>query len=301
MPAAAGIVLVAYSEALGVAESFATRHGYEIDPNQELIAFGVANVASGCFGGLVACGGMSSSAVNEGGGAKSQVSGITAAVATLVTVVALTPLFTSLPEAVLGALIIHAVSHMMSVQKLKAVYRLAPTEFWLGITALVGVIALDVLQGLLIAMAASLLLVAYRSSLPSLSVLGRLPGGRGFGAVERNPGAAVRDDVLVLRLDAPLYYANASSNEQAIKECVQAAGPNLRAVVFSQEAQHRFDVTSIEMVADLVAWLRGRSIELYVTDVHTDLLSMADRAGLVELVGEDHVLPDIHAALELFD
>lgn len=301
LPAAAGIVLVAYSEALGVAESFATRHGYEIDPNQELIAFGVANVASGFFGGLVACGGMSSSAVNEGGGAKSQVSGITAAVATLVTVVALTPLFTSLPEAVLGALIIHAVSHMMSVKKLKAVYRLAPTEFWLGITALVGVIALDVLQGLLIAMAASLLLVVYRSSLPSLSVLGRLPGRRGFGAVDRNPGAEVRDDVLVLRLDAPLYYANASSNEQAIKECVQVAGPSLRAVVFSQEVQHRFDVTSIEMVRDLVAWLRGRSIELYVTDVHADLLSTADRAGLIELVGEDHILPDVDAALALLD
>ena len=121
IPAAAGIVLVAYSEALGVAESFATRHGYEIDPNQELLAFGAANLASGVFGGLVACGGMSSTAVNDGGGARSQVSGLVATVAAFVTVIVLTPLFKNLPEAVLGALIINAVSHMMSVAKLKAV------------------------------------------------------------------------------------------------------------------------------------------------------------------------------------
>jgi SulP family sulfate permease len=301
IPAAAGIVLVAYSEALGVAESFATRHGYEIDPNQELIAFGVANVASGFFGGLVACGGMSSSAVNEGGGARSQVSGIAAAAVTLVTVIALTPVFTSLPEAVLGALIIHAVSHMMGVKKLKAVYALAPTEFWLGIMALVGVLALDVLQGLLIAMAASLLLVVYRSSLPSVSTLGRLPGGKGFGALDRNPGAEASEGALVLRIDGPLYYANASANQQAIKESVESAGPAVRAVILSLESQHQFDVTSVEMVRGLVAWLRSRSIELYVTQVHADLLSTADRAGLIELVGHDHVVPDIAAAIERVD
>ena len=298
IPAGLGIVLVAYSEALGVAESFAMRHGYEIDPNQELLAFGAANLASGLFGGLVACGGMSASAVNDGGSARSQVSGLTACAAALVTVVALTPLFRSLPEAVLAALIIHAVSHMMSVAKLKSVYRLAPAEFWLGITALLGVLALDVLQGLLIAMGASMSLVIYRSSLPSLTVLGRLPAGRGFGAFDRNPDAvSVCDDVLVLRFDGPLYYANASSNGKAVKEAVTSAGPGLRAVVLSEEAQHRMDVTSSEMLVDLAGWLRQRSVELYLTHVHIDLYSSAERAGIIEIVGADHVVPDVETAL----
>jgi sulfate permease, SulP family len=299
IPAAAGIVLVAYSEALGVAESFATRHGYEVAPNQELLAFGAANLASGVFGGLVACGGMSATAVNDGGGAKSQVSGLTAAVAAIVTVVALTPLFKNLPEAVLGALIIHAVSHMMSVAKLKAVFRVSPVEFWLGITALLGVITLDVLQGLVIAMVASLLLVIYNSSRSSVTILGELPGRAGtFGAVDRNPGAVTRKGILMVRLDSPLYYANAASNRQAFKDAIAATQPPVHTVIFSPEVQHQLDVTSFEMITDLVGWMRGRGIDVWVTHVHTDLLTESDRIGLLELVGADHVVADIPAVLE---
>ncbi len=298
LPAAAGIVLVAYSEALGVAESFAVRHGYDIDPNQELVSFGFANLLSGLFGGLVACGGMSSSSVNEGAGARTQVSGLTAAAATVVTVVALTPLFKNLPEAVLGALIIHAVSHMMSVAKLKSVYRVSPAEFWLGITALVGVVALDVLQGLLIAMAASLILVAYRSSLATVTVLGKLPDQPHFAAIDRNPEAIGIDGVLILRLDAPLYYANASSNEQAFKNTVLESPTPVRAVIFSPEVQHLLDVTSLEMMEQLVRWLHDRGIEVYFTHVHADLRALAERTGLIDLVGADHVTTDIATALE---
>ncbi len=299
IPAAAGIVLVAYSEALGVAQSFATRHGYEIDPNEELIAFGTANLASGLLGGLVACGGMSATAVNDGARAKTQMSGIVAAVAALITVMALTPLFKNLPEAVLGALVIHAVSHMMSAAKLKAVYRVAPVEFWLGVTALVGVVALDVLQGLLIAMAASLLLVIYRSSKATVTVLGELPGRPGaFGAVDRNPGATVLDGILLLRLDAPLYYANAAANLAAFKAAVTSAQPPVHDVVFNPEVQHGLDVTSVEMISALFHWLRERDIDIWVTHAHADLWAEADRLGMIELIGADHVVADIPEVLD---
>lgn len=302
IPAAAGIVLVAYSEAVGVAQSFATRHGYEIDPNRELIGYGAANIASGMFGGLVACGGMSATAVNDGAGAKSQLSGLTAAAAAVVTVVALTPLFKSLPEAVLGALIIHAVSHMMSVAKLKAVRSVSKVEFWLGITALVGVVALDVLQGLLIAMTASLLLVIYRSTLPTVTVLGELPGRPGqFGAVDRNPAAVTRHDVLLLRLDAPLYYANAASNLAAFKQTIAAAGPAVRAVVFNPEVQHHLDVTSAEMLRDLFDWIRARGADIWVANAHVDLWADASRAGVLDLIGQDRVVADIPDALARLD
>jgi high affinity sulfate transporter 1 len=298
VPAAVGIVLVAYSEALGVAESFAARHGYEIRPNQELIAYGVANLASGLVGGLTACGGMSPSAVNDGAGAKSQVSGLAATAAALITVIALTPLFKTLPEAVLAALIIHAVSHMMSVAKLKAVFRLSPVEFWFGILALVGVLAFDVLQGLLIAMGVSLLLVVYRSSRPSLAVLGQLPDApNSYAAIDRHPGARSHDGVLILRLDAPLYYANASSNRDAIKEAVVNAATPVRAVIFDPEVQHRFDVTSVEMVEGLVDWLRQRHVDIYITNLHADLLDEVERAGLVDLIGADHITRDIAEAV----
>lgn len=297
IPAAAGIVLVAYSEALGVAESFASRHGYEVDPNQELVAFGTANLASGLVGGMVACGGMSSTAVNDGGGAKTQVSGVTAGAAAVITVVALTPLFKHLPEAVLGALIIHAVSHMMSTRHLQRVLRTSKVEFGMGMTALIGVVALDVLQGLLIAMGASLLYVTYHSSRPSLTVLGELPRRPGtFGDIERNPDAVVSPGVLLVRLDAPMYYANASSNRDAFKRVVEST-PDLRAVVFSPEVQHTLDVTSIDTVIETIEWLHGRGIEVFFTHVHVDLRDELEREGLVELVGTDRVVADIPEAL----
>jgi MFS superfamily sulfate permease-like transporter len=103
--------------------------------------------------------------------------------------------------------------------------------------------------------------------------------------------------VLILRLDAPLYYANASSNRDAIKEAVEMASPPIRVLIFDPEVQHRFDVTSIEMVEGLIDWLRQRNIDMYVANLHADLLAEVERAGLVDLIGADHITRDIAEAL----
>jgi MFS superfamily sulfate permease-like transporter len=299
VPAAAGIVLVAYSEALGVAKSFATRHGYDIDPDQELRAFGVANLASGLVGGLVACGGMSPSAVNEGAGAKSQVSSITAGAMVLVTVLVLTPLFTNLPDAVLAALIINAVSHMMRTDELRAVRKLAPAEFWLGITALVGVLAFDVLQGLVIAMSASLLVFVYRSSRSSVVELAALTTDRAeFGAVHRHPDAVAIPGVLVLRLDRPMYYANASSNIDSVKLMVANAEPAPHSVVIDLQVQHELDYSGVEATRQLIDWLGQRKIELYFAEIHSELLEQAEFDGLIgELLPPDRTCSTLSDAV----
>lgn len=303
-PAAAGILLVSYSEALGVASTFATRHAYEIDPDQELLAFGGANLASGALGGMVAAGGMSATAVNEGAGARSQLSGLTAAAMAVVTVLFLTPLFKDLPEAVLAALIIHAVSHLISAARLRAVLEISSAEFWLGVTALLGVLLVDVLEGLVIAMGASLLMVVYRSSLSSVTVLGALPpdpaaspcSGR-YVAVARNEGATEVPGVLILRLDAPIYYANASSNVRAAKALVTGRPVPVRRVVLDLGGQHRLDVTSAELLIELVQWLRDRSIEVVLVDLHRDLREQAERTGLLAAVGESNVRASVSEAL----
>ena len=147
---AIGVLLVAYSEALGVAHEFAEKHGYEVDANQELNAHAVANLASALFGGMLAAGSMSASAVKEGAGARSQVTNLITWVAAIITVLFLTPLFTTLPEAVLGALIIHAVWHIIASRKLQKVRQASPVEFWFGVLALAGVLLIDVLQGMII-------------------------------------------------------------------------------------------------------------------------------------------------------
>ena len=129
---AIGVLLVVYSEALGVAREFAEKHGYEVSADQELNAHALANLASCLVGGMIAGGSMSASAVKEGAGARTQVTNLVAWVVTIVTVLFLTPLFKSLPESVLAALIIHAVWHIIASRKLQKVRLVAPAEFWLG-------------------------------------------------------------------------------------------------------------------------------------------------------------------------
>ena len=231
---AIGVLLVAYSEALGVAREFGEKHGYEVDPDQELNAHAVANLASSLFGGMIAAGSMSASAVKEGAGARSQVTNLVTWGMAVVTVLFLTPLFQNLPEAVLAALIIHAVWHIIASRKLQRVRLISRTEFWLGVITFAGVIFIDVLQGMLIGLFASILLVVYQSSRPHMASLGRVPGVPGaYSDLMRHPENHPVPGVLILRLDAPMYYANALTVRDRIKALVEeaetsAAGPDPR-------------------------------------------------------------------------
>jgi|SRR6266516_1038406 len=220
------MVLVIFSESLGAAQTFATKYGYEIDPNQEMIALGTANIGSGLVGGLAAGGSLSKSAVNEGAGARSELSPLVAAVLALVTVLVLTPLFKDLPEAVLAALIIFAISHLWKVAEFRRYYGEQRPEFWLGLATLVGVITWDVLPGLVIGVVSMLLLVVYHASRPHLSVLGSAPGTAGaYGDVGRHPEYERTPGLLAIRLEAPLFYANTTPVRDRVKALVGASDP----------------------------------------------------------------------------
>jgi high affinity sulfate transporter 1 len=233
--AAAGLLLVIFSESLGAADNFATKYGYEIDPNQELIALGVANADSGLLGGLAGGGSLSQSAVNDGAGARSEVSPLVAALLILITVLVLTPLFKNLPEAVLAALIIHAVSHLWKVAEMRLYYHLQRLEFWLALATLLGVITIDVLPGLVIGVGAMLLLVIYHASRPQIGSLGRVPGDPGaYGDIDRHPDYDPIPHVVLLRLEAPLFYANATPVRDRIKRLVGETVPP------PQGARHRY-------------------------------------------------------------
>ena len=293
---AIGVLLVAFSESLGVAHEFAEKHGYEVDPDQELNAHAVVNIASGLFGGMLAAGGMSSSAVKEGAGARSQVSNLVAWAATIVTLLFLTPLFTSLPEAVLAALIIHAVWHILSSRKLLRLRREAPLEVWFGVLALAGVLFIDVLQGMMIGLLASLAFVVYRSSRPHLSSLGRVPGAPGaYSDLARHPEDVPVPGVLIARLDAPMYYANALTARDRLKAMIREATPPPSAVVLDAEGQDDLDITSAEVLKGLFTELRASGIEIYVANVHAPVLERARETGVLEAA--DHVLPTVELAV----
>ena len=235
---AIGVLLVAYSEALGVAHEFAEKHGYEVDANQELNAHAAANLLSALFGGMIAAGSMSASAVKEGAGARSQVTNLVTWVVTIITLLFLTPLFAPLPEAVLAALIIHAVWHIIAALKLWHVRLVTRTEFWLGALALAGVLLIDVLQGMIIGVVASLVYVIYRSSRPHVSSLGRVPGVPGaYADLTRHPECTPVPGVLIVRADGVLYFANALTIRERVKAMIEEMQPPPKTVIIDASAQ----------------------------------------------------------------
>jgi high affinity sulfate transporter 1 len=295
---AIGVLLVAYSEALGVAHEFAEKHGYDVDADQELNAHAAVNLVSGLFGGMLAAGSMSASAVKEGAGARTQVANLVAWAVTIVTLLFLTPLFAPLPEAVLAALIIHALWHLVSARKLAKLRRAAPVEFWFGLITLWGVLLIDVLEGMIMGLLASLLFVIYRSSRARLSSLGRVPGVPGaYSDLTRHPDDIPIPGVLIVRLDAPLYYANALTVRDAARAMIADQRPPARAVVFDFGAQDELDVTSTDMLEGLVKQLRDSGLDVYFADVHAPVLERGAETGLLEAIGEDHVFPTVDAAV----
>ncbi len=291
---AMGVLLVAYSEALGVAHEFAEKHGYEVDANQELNAHAVANVVSALFGGMLAAGSMSASAVKEGAGARSQVTNLVTWVVTIITVLFLTPLFTTLPEAVLAALIIHAVWHIIASRKLQKIRQASPVEFWFGALALAGVLLIDVLEGMIIGVLASLVFVIYKTSRPHISSLGRVPGVPGaYSDLGRHPEDTPVPGVLIIRVDAQLYYANALTVRDRVKAMLAEMASPPRAVIIDASAWDQLDVTSTEVIKGLVKELRGQGIDVYFADVHAPVLEYGRKTGLVDAIGEDHVFPTV--------
>lgn len=297
--AAGGMALVIFSESLGAAETFASKHGYEIDPNQELIELGVANAGSGLVGGLAGGGSLSQSAVNEGAGARSELSPLIAAALMIVTVLVLTPVFKDLPEAVLAALIIHAVSHLWKVAELRRYYNLRQLEFWLALATLVGVITIDVLPGLVIGVISMLLLVVYRASKPHIGSLGRVPGENGaYGDLSRHPDYERLPGVLALRLESPLFYANATPVRDLIKVLVGACDPPPKVLILDAGTNDRLDITSADMLIGLVRTMRSAGVEVALADVRQPVIDMAERVGLVEQLGENRIFHTVDEAVQ---
>jgi SulP family sulfate permease len=245
---------------------------------------------------------MSASAVKEGAGARTQVANLVAWGATLITLLFLTPLFKSLPEAVLAALIIHAVWHVMTARKLRKIRQVSRTEFWLAALTLAGVLFIDVFEGMIIGVVASLLLIIYQSSKPHLASLGRTPGIPGaYSDLGRHPENIPVPGLLIIRLDTPMYYANALTVRDQIKTLIASTQPPPRALLLDAAGQDTLDITSAEVLKGFVKELKSKGISIYVAEVHVTVREAALREGLLEMIGEDHIFPTVDSAVQFIE
>ncbi len=299
LPGALGMALVLFSEGLGAADAFASKHDYEVKPNQELIAYGFANIGSGLLGGLAAGGSLSQSSVNDSTGAKSSISLLIAAALGLITIIALTPLFTALPEVILAAIIIYAVTHLMKLRRMQWFYKIDRIEFFLGMVALLGVLILDVLPGLAVAVLFSIIVIIYRSSRPYGSVLGQIPGEPGaYSDIQRHPKNKSIPGLIIFRFNSPIYFANASLFHSRIKEIIKECDQPVKAILVDMVTNDRLDITSIEMLEKLAEELRRNNIAMMATHVHQPILQIARRSGLAEHFNKVKLFPTIDAAVQ---
>ncbi|MFP2924370.1 SulP family inorganic anion transporter [Pyxidicoccus sp. 3LG] len=291
LPGALGIALVAFAEAIGPARMLATKHRYEVDANQELIGLGAANLGAGLFRGFSIGCSLSKSAANDAAGARSEMSSILAAGLTLLVALFFTPLFRTLPEATLGAIVVVAISGMMDVKEMRRLYRLRRADFLVACGALLGVLVLDVLPGLLLAVGLSLVVLVWRASQPRLSELGRTPGTLDFADVRRQPAPVTVPGLLVLRPNEGIFFANATALRDEVVSRVERQSPGVRAVLLDLEVTADLDVPGADMLAELADSLEHRDVTLLLSRVLTPTQRMLDRTGVTEKVGHGHVYP----------
>lgn len=294
---ATGIVFLALAESISAGRAFANRHGYRIDPDQELVALGGANLSSGLLGGFAVDASMSSMATGEAAGNKSQLSTLVMAALLLLTILVLAPLFTNLPQSVLAAVIITSVVGVVDLPEWKRYIDWRRTDALLAVVAATGVMATNVLTGLAIAALFSILILLYRASRPALAELGRLPGSEAtFVDRGRHATAAAIEGLLLIRLDTPLYYFNASAVEDAVLERVRDAGATPRALLLDIGTTDDLDVTTSDMLFDLWASLDELDIVLVIVQAKGAVRDRMATVGLMERLGPTGMYPTEEAA-----
>ncbi|MCO8243515.1 MULTISPECIES: SulP family inorganic anion transporter [unclassified Haladaptatus] len=286
VPVAIALFILSYVQGIGAVQTFARRNDYRADPDQELLADGAANVASGLFGGFVVGGSMSRSALNDSMNGKSQIVSAVIVGVLVVVLLFLTGLFRTLPDATLGAVVIVAVIGIVDVDGMQRLHTISRNEFFIAAAALLGVLALGMLWGVFIGVFLSLTIAISRASNPKKEVLARIPDTDHFVSREQHPEAVEEPGVLVYRVDAGLFYANTNSVLDDLLERIEERQSPVDLIVFDLSTSPMVDLASVEMFEDLHRTLEPRGIELRLAGVNEQVLETFEAASLDETLGE---------------
>ena len=290
IPGALALSLVVFAEAIGPARSFATKHRYAISPDQELIAIGAANIGAGLFHGFPMGSSLSKSAANDAAGAKTQMSGIIAAGLTIIVALFLTPLFTNLPEATLGAIVIVAVSGMFKWQEMLRFYRLRRLDFILALVTFLGVLTFEeALWALLLAVVLSLLALVWRASQGRVSELGLGREKLIFEEMGPDSDAKPISGLLIFAPEESLFFVNADTVRTQITNRLAASAEPVKSVILDLELTNEIDVPSADMLEELEADLDAAGVQLMLARVRPPVRALLDRSGVTEAIGAENI------------
>jgi len=294
---ALGIALVSFADTSVLSRTFAIRGGYRVDPNQELVALGAANVAAGFFQGFSVGSSSSRTPVAEAAGAKTQATGLVGALAIALLLLLFPNLLRDLPDSALAAVVISAAFGLVEAAGVRKLYRVRRTEFVLSIACFLGVALLGVIEGIFIAVALSLLNFIRRAWRPHHAVLGRADDVKGYHDVTRYPDAKRVPGLVLFRWDAPLFFANAEAFADEIREAIASSPTPVRWVVVAAEPITDLDATAADVLKELDGELATQGIDLRFAEMKDPVKDRMKRYAVFERFGDDHFYPTIGAAV----
>jgi anti-anti-sigma factor len=283
-PGALAIVLVGYAEALGAAKAAAMQSGGDINPNQELVAHGPANILSGLFGGFLVVGSLSKTSVAMAAGARSQVANLVAAAFCLFTLILLTPLFRNMPQPALAAIVIAAMLHLTKPRYLRDLFARNRWAFALAVIVISAELTLGVLEGIALGVALALLTLIYRTSHPQGAVLGQLPGEEAYRDVKRHPEAITFPGLLIWRIGGDLFFASIGHAGEALKASLDGR-PDVKRVLLDFSQVNFIDSSASDELLILIKELKNRGLTLAFAHVRDTVRDDMRLAGIEAIVG----------------
>ena len=289
IPLAAGCLLLAYIEGVSAARTFAAKHGYALNPRQEFLGIGAANFATALGHGYPVAGGLSQSAVNDKAGARTPLALVFASITLALCLLFLTGLLENLPKAVLAAVVLTAVAGLLDFPALMRMWRVSRIDFYAAMIVLGGVLLLGILQGILLAALASIVMLLGNVSHPHVAFLGRIPGTNRYSDIARHPENELLPGVVAFRPEASLIYVNADAVLEAVLQHLREDGsPRIHLIVCDLSASPFIDLAGSRMLHELHCELTARGMALRIVGAHGRVRDLLRADGLQAKVGELH-------------
>ncbi len=300
LPLALSMALIGFSQTISVGKSLGNKYGYDVDANQELTALGLSNVSACLTQGCPVSGGLSRSAVNADAGARTPVSAMVTAVLVTVAVLYLTPLVEHLPHAALSAIILVSAIGLIDVREMRYLFRIKKTEGLLLVFTFLATLTVGAVAGLLLGIIASILLFISLNTRPNTAVLGRLPGTNIFRNIDSFHEAETVPGLLILRIDASLYFANTEFLKSKVRDLLAGDDGSLRAIVLDASAVNDLDSSATTALHQITGDLKKHGIAFFIAGVKGPVREVMIRSGLYDLLGGDHFFFTIDAAVKRF-
>ena len=294
------IALVSFADTSVLSRAYAARLGTHVDPNQEMVGLGAANLATGFFQGFPISSSASRTPVAEAAGARTQLTSVVGALAIAILLLVAPNLLQHLPTAALAAVVIAAAIGLFEVTDLKRIYRIQQWEFWLAMVCFVGVAVFGVIPGIGLAIALAIIEFLWDGWRPHSAVLGRAHGVKGYHDITRYPDARLIPGLVLFRWDAPLFFANAEFFKERVLDAVAKSPTPVRWLVVAAEPVTSVDVSAGDTVAELDETLHAQGIELCFAELKDPVKDKLKRFGLFAQLGEQYFFPTIGAAVSSY-